>query len=118
MKVCESCDHNVQIECQGGCFHPHRTPPCYRELDYIGYDKGSPNGDYSCEIVYKRKNGITTVLAEKINGRTTANVRFAFYKMLFQISKLTSYIRTKKIITSNPKGMNTFYEETKGGRNG
>jgi len=60
---------------------------------YIEYDEASPNGDYSCEIICKRKNGVITVLAEKINGRTTANVRFAFYKMLTQISKLTSYIR-------------------------
>jgi hypothetical protein len=40
---------------------------------YIGYDKASPNGDYSCEIIYKRKNGVITVMAEKINDRTTEN---------------------------------------------
>ena len=31
MNICESCDHNVIIECQGGCFYPHHTPPCFRQ---------------------------------------------------------------------------------------
>jgi len=31
MEVCKSCDHNVIIECSGGCFSPHSTPPCFRQ---------------------------------------------------------------------------------------
>jgi len=30
MEICKSCDHNVIIECSGGCFFPHNTPPCFR----------------------------------------------------------------------------------------
>jgi hypothetical protein len=63
---------------------------------YIGYDEASPSGDYSCELIYKRKNGIIIILAEKINGRTTANVRFRCLKTIFtQITKATSYIRKR-----------------------
>jgi len=29
--LCRSCDHNVIIECAGGCFYPHNTPPCFRQ---------------------------------------------------------------------------------------
>jgi len=43
----------------------------YKTLYYIGYDKASPNGDYSCEIIYKYQNSVITILAEKINGRIT-----------------------------------------------
>lgn len=31
MEICKSCDHNVTIECSGGCFFPHNTPPCFRQ---------------------------------------------------------------------------------------
>lgn len=31
MKICKFCDHNVKLECQGGCFSPHKTPPCFRQ---------------------------------------------------------------------------------------
>ena len=31
MEACKSCDHNVIIECGGGCFFPHNTPPCFRQ---------------------------------------------------------------------------------------
>ena len=31
MEVCKLCDHNVIIECSGGCFSPHNTPPCFRQ---------------------------------------------------------------------------------------
>ena len=31
MNICQSCDHNVMIECSGGCFYPHNTPPCFRQ---------------------------------------------------------------------------------------
>ena len=31
MEACKSCDHNVIIECRGGCFFPHNTPPCFRQ---------------------------------------------------------------------------------------
>jgi hypothetical protein len=31
MEVCKSCDHNVAIECNGGCFFPYATPPCFRQ---------------------------------------------------------------------------------------
>ena len=31
MEACKSCDHNVIIECDGGCFFPHNTPPCFRQ---------------------------------------------------------------------------------------
>jgi hypothetical protein len=62
---------------------------------YIGHDEGTPEGDYPCELIMKMKNGVTTVLAEKINGRTTTPIRFGFYKILTQISKLTSYRRKR-----------------------
>jgi len=32
MEICKSCDHNVAIECNGGCFFPHATPPCFRQV--------------------------------------------------------------------------------------
>lgn len=32
MEICKSCDHNVIIECAGGCFFPHNTPPCFRQV--------------------------------------------------------------------------------------
>ena len=31
MEICKSCDHNVKLECKGGCFSPHSTPPCFRQ---------------------------------------------------------------------------------------
>lgn len=31
MEMCDTCDHNVKIECEGGCFFPHKNPPCFRQ---------------------------------------------------------------------------------------
>ena len=32
MEICEMCDHNIKMECRGGCFAPHSTPPCFRQI--------------------------------------------------------------------------------------
>ena len=50
--------------------------------------------DYPCPKCGK-SNITDYYVKQKFNHRTTANVRLAFYKMLTQISKLTSYIRKR-----------------------
>jgi hypothetical protein len=62
---------------------------------YLAVDKATPNGDYSCEMIYKIKNGKIIVLAEKINGRTTSAMRFrllrAYTQMLETLRRFLSH---------------------------